>query len=391
MYDFDKATDRHNTGSLKWDNCDTYDGIEVLPMWVADMDFESPKEIISAMAERVEHGIFGYTPVSESYYNAVIDWMKRRHNWEIMKDWIITLPGVVPAVSLAVLAFTGPGEKVVVQSPVYHPFYKNITDNGREVIENPLRQEGDRYVMDYQNLEEQIDDRVRMIILCSPHNPVGRVWEERELIRLTEICQENNILIVSDEIHSDLILEGYRHTPTAALPGEVSRNIVTCTSASKTFNLAGLGCANVIISNRDLFDQYSSLCKNLWIDKPNIFGLVGSEAGYRHGEGWLDQLLLYIKGNYDFLVSTVGEYLPEISITLLEGTYLAWLDFRETGLADKDLEGFLKREAKVWFDNGHKFGTGGEGFQRINLACPRKTLEEGLTRVIAAVKNWKQV
>lgn len=385
-YDFDKVVERHNTGSLKWDHCDIYDGIEVLPMWVADMDFESPGEIIDAMEERVKHGIFGYTLISESYYGAVIDWMKRRHNWEIRKDWIVTMPGVVPAVCLAVLAFTEPGDKVVVQSPVYHPFYKNIRDNGRQVVENRLKQEGDRYVMDYLGLEQQIDDNTRMLILCSPHNPVGRVWEEHELMRLAEICLEHDILIVSDEIHSDLIFEGYKHIPTAMLSGGAAQNVITCTSASKTFNLAGLGCANIIISNKDLFNRYNNLCKNLWIEKPNIFGLVATEAGYRHGEEWLEQLLVYVKKNYDFLISTIKDFLPKVSVLPLEGTYLAWLDFREVGISEKDQEGFLKKNAKVWFDDGHKFGSGGEGFQRINLACPRETLKEGLRRVIDAIK-----
>ena len=385
-YNFDKVLERHNTGSLKWDFCEIHDGVEVLPMWVADMDFESPAEIVHAMEKRVKHGVFGYTTIPESYYKAVIDWMKRRFNWEIRKDWITTTPGVVSALSLAVLEFTEPGDKVIVQSPVYHPFYKIIRDNGRRVVENMLMREGNRYIMDYEDLEKLIDDNTRMLILCSPHNPVGRVWEKNELMKLSEICMENEILIVSDEIHSDLILEGNRHIPTASLSKEVEQNCFICTSASKTFNLAGLGCANIIIPNESLFKRYSHLCRNLWIDKPNLFGLVATEAGYRYGEEWLEQLLLYIKGNYELLVSTLKEQLPEVPVLPLEGTYLAWLDFKHIGLAASDLEEFLIKDAKVWFDDGHKFGSGGEGFQRINLACPKNILQEGLKRVIDAVR-----
>lgn len=386
-YDFDKVIDRHNTYSTKWDYCPRYEGIEALPMWVADMDFEAPKEIIDAIVERANHGIFGYTPIYDSYYEAVKGWMKRRHGWEVKKDWIVSTPGVVPAVCLAILTYTRPDDKVVIQSPVYHPFHRVIKDNGRVVAENRLRIVNGRYEMDYENLERLLDDRTRLMILCSPHNPVGRVWGVDELKKLAGICIRHHLPILSDEIHSDLIMEGHRHRPTASLSEEIAHNTITCTSASKTFNLASLACANIIIPNRRLFNQFNRACKNIWVDTPNIFGLVATEAGYRFGEEWLEQLLGHIKENYDFLFSYLGAHAPKIKVAPLEGTYLAWLDFRGLGLPDMEVDDLLLKDAKVWLDSGPKFGSGGEGFQRINLACPRVTIREGLNRIVGAVKG----
>jgi cystathionine beta-lyase len=386
-YDFNKIITRRYTDSLKWDYCERSDSYEMLPMWVADMDFEAPREVIDAIIERAKHGIFGYTPVYDSYYKEVISWMKRRHGWDIKKNWIVTTPGVLPAVGLAILAHTRPGEKVVIQSPVYHPFQKVIRDNERFPIENRLKLVNGKYRMDYGDLEKQLEEKVRLLILCNPHNPVGRVWERDELKTLAEICIKHDVLIVSDEIHSDLIMKGYEHIPIAKLSDKIANHTVTFTSASKTFNLPGLACANVIIPNKELFYQFNHICNSISIGTPNIFGLVATEAAYGNGKEWLEQLLEYIEKNYEFLVSYMREHAPGIKVIPLEGTYLAWLDFRELRMSNEEIDALLLKEAKVCLDNGPRFGSGGEGFQRINLACPKKTLEQGLYRIVRAVKT----
>jgi cystathionine beta-lyase len=383
-YDFDRVIDRRKTGSMKWDFCES----DVLPMWVADMDFESPREVIDAMVSRAEHGIFGYTPTTPSYQDSVVGWMKRRHGWEIKRTWIITTPGVVPALSLAVLAYTQPGDRIIIQSPVYHLFAPIIKNNGRQIMENSLKPVGGRYEMDFEQLEKSFafGARTRMMILCSPHNPVGRVWERDELMRLAKICADHEVLIVSDEIHSDIIMDGYKHTPIAMLSDQIAHNVITCTSASKTFNLAGLECSNIIIPNKKLFNQFNNITENIWIKGSNIFGLVATEAAYRHGQGWLEQLLVYIKKNYDFLVSFLNEHIPQIRITPLEGTYLVWLDFRGLGLPSSEIKDILQRRARVLLEDGSVFGDGGEGFQRINIACPKEILKDALNRIAEALR-----
>jgi cystathionine beta-lyase len=383
-YDFDRVIDRRKTGSMKWDFCES----DVLPMWVADMDFESPREVIDAMVRRAEHGIFGYTPATSSYHDSVIGWIKKRHGWEIQRKWIITTPGVVPALSLAVLAYTQPGDRIIIQSPVYHLFEPIIKNNGRQIIENTLKSVDGRYEMDFDQLEKSFTfgARTRMMILCSPHNPVGRVWERDELMRLAKICADHEVLIVSDEIHSDIIINGYKHTPIAMLSDKIANNVITCTSASKTFNLAGLECSNIIIPNKKLFNQFNSITENIWIKGSNIFGMVATEAAYRHGKGWLEQLLVYLKNNYDFLVSYLNEHIPQIRITPLEGTYLVWLDFRELGLPSNEIKDILQRRARVLLEDGSVFGDGGEGFQRINIACPKALLKDALNRISEALR-----
>jgi cystathionine beta-lyase len=384
-YDFDRIIDRRNTSSLKWDYCSS----DELPLWVADMDFESPREVIDVIIERARHGVFGYTAMSREYHQAVINWMKKHQGWEIKREWIIPTPGVIPDLSIAILAFTNPGDGVIIQPPVYHIFEPIIRNNGRQVVENPLKQENGRYVMDYKALEDSFifGARNRLFILCSPHNPVGRVWERDELKRLAEICIKHDVILISDEIHSDLIMEGHQHTPLASLSEEIADNVVTCTSASKTFNLAGLECSNVIITNRKLSSQFSSITENLWIRRTNIFGMVATQAAYTHGEKWLAELLVYLKRNYDFVVSYLGEHLPEVQVTPLEGTYLVWLDFRALGISDSDMKDLLRSKARVLLEDGEVFGTGGRGFQRINIACPHAVLKEALTRIATALQG----
>jgi cystathionine beta-lyase len=382
-YDFDIRVDRYGTASVKWDYCKHRTGLEdLLPLWVADMDFPSCNEVIEALKRRADHGIFGYTLEPESYYRAVMEWMKRNHGWAIRRGWMLPAHGVVPSIKLALQAYSQPGEGVIIQPPVYYPFKESILSNDRRVVENPLRLDGSRYTMDFDQLEAVIDEHTRLLILCSPHNPVSRVWSRQELEQLVEICARRNIIILSDEIHHDLIMPGHCHTPTASLSDQAATITVTLTSATKTFNLAALGCSLVIASDKQLRERYQEIHKRLWTGIANAFSAVATESAYRHGASWLEQVLDYIWGNYGFLTAFLGERLPKARVIPLEGTYLAWVDLRALGLSDEQLKERIRRQAKIWLDDGPMFGTGGEGFQRINLACPRSTLEQALEAIV---------
>ncbi len=385
-YDFDRIVDRENTGSIKYDLREKYSGRNIIPMWVADMDFKSPAGIIGALVERSEHGIFGYTRAGDSYKSAVIGWMKRRHGWDIDEEWITTTPGIVTALGIAIRAFSEPGDKIVIQPPVYHPFKKMITVNKRVPVENRLICKDGKYSMDFDGLEGILRDGASMVVLCSPHNPVGRVWRKEELKQFADLCLEYDTLIISDEIHSDLLMPGYEHTVIAGMSDETAEKTVTFTAASKTFNLAGLACSNVLISNEEIRMAFRKEIERLSIGMPNIFGLVATEAGYTKGEKWLEELCLYIKANYDFLKGFLEKKLPEIEAAPLEGTYLAWLDFNHFSVSDEMLTDILIKEAGVWLDNGPQFGKGGEGFQRLNIACPLEILEKALYRIEKAFR-----
>ena len=386
-YDFDTPVDRRGTASIKWDFSKRFTGLEdLIPLWVADMDFPACFEVIEALKRRADHGVFGYTLEPESYYRAVIDWMKRRHGWEIRRGWMLSAPGVVPSLNLALLAYSQPGDRVIIQPPVYYPFKESILKVRRRVAENPLILDGDRYTMDFDQLEKLIDGRTRLLILCSPHNPVARVWLKEELERLVEICLRHNIIILSDEIHHDLTLKGNRHFPTAFLSKEAAGITVTFTSATKTFNLAGLGCSLVIASDKQLRDRYRSTLQSIWTGIANALSAVATETAYRYGESWLEQVLEYVQGNYDFLVSRLAERLPEARVFPLEGTYLAWVDLRSLGMSDEELKQWILGRARVWLDDGPMFGTGGEGYQRINLACPRRTLNKALEAMVQVLR-----
>ncbi|MBA7561477.1 Cystathionine beta-lyase PatB [subsurface metagenome] len=387
QYDFDTPVDRRGTASIKWDFSKRFTGLEdLIPLWVADMDFPACFEVIEALKHRADHGVFGYTLEPESYYRAVIDWMKRRHGWEVHRGWMLSAPGVVPSLNLALLAYSQPGDRVILQPPVYYPFKESILKVRRRVAENPLILDGDRYTMDFDQLEKLIDGRTRLLILCSPHNPVARVWLKVELERLVDICLRRNIIILSDEIHHDLILKGNRHIPTASLSKEAAGITVTFTSATKTFNLAGLGCSLVIASDKQLRDRYRSTLQSIWTGIANALSAVATETAYRYGESWLEQVLEYVQGNYDFLVSRLAERLPEARVFPLEGTYLAWVDLRSLGMSDEELKQWILGRARVWLDDGPMFGTGGEGFQRINLACPRRTLNKALEAMVQVLR-----
>ncbi|GAB6138483.1 MalY/PatB family protein [Halanaerobaculum tunisiense] len=385
MYDFDQVIDRKNTNSLKWDK---YNGEDILPMWVADMDFESPPQVKDALANRVDHGVFGYAGDYDQYYKAIVNWMEQRQQWQIKKDWISISPGVVPALNMLVRSLTNPGDKVIIQPPVYYPFYQVVENNGCHVVENPLQFTGQQYQMDFSDLEQKIDNRVKLLILCSPHNPVGRVWTREELNKLGEICIENDILVIADEIHSDLILPGNEHTVFASLAEEFAQNCVVCNAPSKTFNLAGIQTSNIIIPNAQLRHLFETALESNGLGRPNVFAIPALQAAYNHGQEWLDELLVYLQANLEFLQDYIAENIPQIKVIEPEGTYLFWLDFRQLGLDDKQIKRLLFKDARLILNPGDIFGEQGRGFQRINIACPRSLLKEGLERLNRAVKEY---
>jgi len=387
-FNFDQTIDRRGTYSLKWDFLQEKVGDEeIIPLWVADMDFLSPPSVIEALRKRAAHGIYGYTGLPDSYYQSIIFWMKKRFSWPIEKEWIVFTPGVIPALHLAVQAFTQPGDKVIIQPPVYRPFRLAVENNGRRLIQNTLVNQDGYYRMDLESLASQIDDQTRLLILCSPHNPVSRVWRAEELKELVNLCFNRGIIIISDEIHADLIMPGFTHLPTSQISSEAAEITVTCTAPNKTFNIAGLEMGNAIIPNHRLRARFQQALLKAGLFLANTFGVVATEVAYREGEKWLTAVINYIHQNYLFLQEYFGHYLPEIKITPLEGTYLAWLDFRAFHLSDKELQEKLLRKAKVWLDEGPKFGQGGQGFQRLNLACPRGLLEEALERIVKAFRS----
>lgn len=384
-YDFDELIDRKGTNSAKWDYSEEITGRRgLLPLWVADMDFQAPELITSALIDRIRGGVFGYSRFPASYYEAVRSWLSRRHRWNISTDWIVPIPGVVPAIRLAVDAYTKPGEKVVIQPPVYYPFRSVIAGSGRQVLENPLRREGAAYRMDAGQIEEILDDDTKAVLLCSPHNPVGRVWSEEELRVLVEVCDKHDLLLISDEIHCDLVMKGNRHIPTSTLFAGKQDRTVTFTSATKSFNLSGISCANAIIPDPAIRREFSRQIAKNWLQLPNVLSVVAAEAAYRGGDEWLDQALAYMEANYHHLVEVLATRAPSLTVFPLEGTYLVWIDFAATGIPDAELKERLL-DAGLWLDDGPMFGTGGSGFQRINIACPRATLDDAVGRIIRAV------
>jgi len=373
---------------LKWDSSMRLTGLDgLLPFWVADMDFDAPPEIREALARRLQHGIYGYTVEPESYFQAAEQWLERRHGWKVKRDWMLASPGVIPCLSAAILALTDPGDGVVIQPPVYHPFAMRVTGNGRRVVENPLVLSGAKWEMDLDGLDRAIDSGTRMLILCSPHNPVSRVWTRGELERLVEVCARRKIVIVSDEIHFDLVMPGFRHVPIASLSPEASRITVTLFAATKTFNLAGLGGSLAVAEDPELRKRLDAAQHAVFAGLANVFAAAASEAAWRNGGRWLEELLVYIEGNYRFVVSFLAQRLPAVRAFPLEGTYLAFLDMRLLGLSDDELTDRLRRVGGVWLDEGRKFGRGGQGFQRLNLACSRAVLSDGLERVVRALSS----
>lgn len=388
-YDFDEIIDRTQTDSAKWSvNERRFGKKDVLSMWVADMDFRSPEPVIQALVERAAQGVFGYPIRPDGYYLAVIDWLKKHQGWETNRSWQITTPGVVTGLIAALLAFTQPGDKVIIQPPVYYPFFKIVLNNGRQVVENTLIENNGYYSIDFDTLEQQLSDpRVRIMLFCSPHNPVGRVWSREELTRLGELCLRYEVLLVSDEIHSDLVFSWARHTPAANISPETEQNTISLFAPSKTFNLAGLETSVTIIPNPILRARYNQVIENLKIGGNNIFGMLALEVAYREGEEWLSQLLEYLEGNMCFLESYFLENIPQIRVRRPEGTFLTWLDCRSLDLSGQELKKFMIDKADLGLSEGVAFGNTGEGFMRLNAGCPRAVLKKGLKQLERAVNS----
>ena len=379
-YDFDQQISRRNTDSYKWDSAPSED---VLPMWVADMDFRTAPAIVDALRRRVEHGIFGYTRVPDGYYKAVTDWFSRRHAWTFDREWMIYTSGVVPAVSAVIKALTVPGDKVLVQTPVYNCFFSSIRNNGCEMVSSPLVFADHTYSINYDDLERKAaDPKVKVMLLCNPHNPAGRVWRREELIRIGEICIRHGVVIVSDEIHCELVFPGHHYTPFASISENFLRHSVICLSPSKAFNIAGLQIANIVCADAGWRAKIDRAINDNEVCDVNPFGVIATQAAYNEGEEWLEQLLGYLYDNYLYMSDFCREHLPDFPITKLEGTYLVWMDCRKLGLSSEELERRLVNEAGLWLNAGTMYGKEGEGFMRWNIACPRAMLAEGLKRFV---------
>jgi cysteine-S-conjugate beta-lyase len=390
-YDFDRRIERRGTASQKWDRLEKVYGLsDLLPMWVADMEFAAPPEVVGALAARVQHPVYGYTVNTEPVYRAIQTWLRSRQGWTVEEDWIRFSPGVVPGIVFALKAFTEPGDGVLVQRPVYPPFSTLVGRTSRRLINNPLVLDGGGYRMDLEDLRAKARNGARALLLCSPHNPVGRVWTEDELRALGDVCNEENVLVLADEVHGDLTYPGVRHTPYASLGPSHGAGSVTFTAPSKTFNLAGLQTAVAIIPDAGLRRRYDALMEELFegdlLVYGNVFGLTALEAAYTHGGAWLDQLREYLAGNLAFLKAYVAREIPDIQIVHPEGTYVVWLDCRRLGMEAQELTAFM-RQAGVALNDGHTFGPEGAGYERLNLACPRTMLAEGLDRIAAAVRS----
>lgn len=381
-YDFDTPIDRRNTNSMKWDGDEWWRSDDLIPLGTSDMDFVCAQPIVDAIRKRAEHGVFGYARRPDSYFEAIVAWFKKRHDWKIEREWLCFSPsGVVQALDILINRLTRPGDKVLVQSPAYDPLSGVVTGNGRELVLTQLKQENGRYFIDFDDLAEKAGSGVKAAILCSPHNPTGRVWNRDELSRFNEICRKNRILVISDEIHFDVVYKGNKHIPFGSISEDAAFSSVLCTSASKSFNLGGLQLATVVIPDPAIRAVYNEYLKLAQIRVDNIFGAVALEAAYTKGEEWLDQMVAYVKGNLDFARSFFKSELPEVKINDPQGTYFAWLDFRQLGLPHAELRDLLLGKAKVELYDGLEFGQVGEGFQRLNMACPRSVLVEALNRI----------
>ncbi len=409
-YNFDRRVDRRGTDTFKWDKLAARFGRDdIISMWIADMEFETPVPVRDALKKRCDHGIFGYTFRSDAYHDAVRKWVKARSNWEIKNEWICFCPGIVPALSLCVNTFTRPGDKVITQTPVYPPFYTVVKKNGRRVVENRLKYELNQYTIDFERLAEdirlkstpftsslangayQFDPAVKMMLFCNPHNPTGRVWQQSELERIGRICLENNILIVSDDIHCDLVYRKNQYIPIASLSRELQANTITCISPGKTFNLTGLATSAIIIPDEKLRQAYNNTLETLELDGGNIFGAIATTQAYTHGEDWLDQLLAYLENNLNFLLEYFDEKIPLIKPVKPEGTFLVWLDCTGLGLEGLELMDFFVNQAGLAVNPGDSFGKDSSRFVRMNMAFPKKVLETALNRLEAAVKSRLQL
>jgi len=381
-YDFDEIISRKGTDCEKYDHLQSHFGNgNAIPLWVADSDFRVPDFITSAIRYRADHEIYAYSFRPDRYYNSIIKWQQQRHDWQIERDMILPTQGVVSTLSSLIMTYTEAGEKIIIQPPVYTPFFSCIKECGRTVIENPLKNVCGHYTFDFEDLRQKIDKETHMLILCNPHNPVGRVWTKEELSELGNICLENNVLIISDEIHSDLVYDGYKHIPLPKVSDQLAANCIVCMAPSKTFNIAGLATSYVIIPEKKIRQKFDHFLNMLHANSGNIFGNIALEAAYSYGKEWVDQQNEYLEANRDYLIGFFRTKLPKIRMILTEATYLAWIDLSEYGLSESDMNRLLIDKAEVVLNKGSIYGREGEGFFRLNFACPRQILEEALTRM----------
>jgi cystathionine beta-lyase len=388
MYNFDEAPARENTNCLKYDRRkEVFGRADVIPMWIADMDFPTPPFILEALRARLDHEILGYSYRPDSYFESFTNWVSALHGWDIRKEWIEFSPGVVPALNLCTHAFTSPGDEIIIQPPVYPPFFGAVNDHGRRLVFNQLHETGNSYMMDPDGLRRIITPATKMLILSNPHNPVGKAWKRDELAELAEICHERDIVILSDEIHSDLTMPGVKHVPLASVSEKAASVTVTCMAPSKTFNLAGLSTSSMIISDPVLMEKYRKTLVGLHLHLGNIFGNVASEAAYTHGRQWLQEMMDYVSGNVDLVIDFCSERIPQIKPVRPEATYMIWLDCRMMGMSGRELNSFFVDRAGVGLNEGSRFGPGGEGFMRMNLACPRALVHKALEQIENAIKK----
>ena len=395
-YNFDLKCDRSNTNCVKWDAVkDVFGREDVIPMWVADMDFPAAKPIVAALKKRAAHEFYGYTKPGQELIEAIVSRMRRKFNWQIRPEWIVFTPGVIPALSAAARAVSRPGDEIVLQEPVYFPFFSVVTQSGCKIVNNPLKFDGKRYTMDLRDLESKFrpvagshltHSRAKAVIFCNPQNPIGRLWTKAETTRMGEIVIRNGGIVISDEIHCEILYKGYRHTPFAAISDEFAQNSVVCMAPSKTFNLAGLHASCIIIPNQKLRESFSDSMAAV-VPGPNVFGLVAMEAAFRQGDDWLAQMLDYLNGNLKITMEFFAKRIPQIKVIKPQGTYLLWLDCRKLGLDNQALSTFIRAKARVGFDDGFLFGESGSGFERMNIACPRMILLEALSRIEQAVNS----
>lgn len=388
MWNFDEIINREGTDCIKYDwRSEVFGNADVIPMWVADMDFRTPSFVTDAISVRLKHEILGYSFRPDSYFDAFIHWVSALHGWNIRREWIEFSPGVVPALNMCTLAYTKPGDEIIIQPPVYTPFHGAVKDHGRKLLFNNLKETAGGWVMDFDGLRKTITPATRLIIISNPHNPVGRAWQHAELAELVDICDSNGIVILSDELHSDLVLPGNLHVPLASVSDRAAAITVTCMAPSKTFNLAGLSTSSMIIPDEGLREKYRKILVGLHLHLGNIFGNVAAEAAYSSGSEWRSEMIRYIQGNVDLVIDYCHEHLPRIKPVRPEATYLMWLDCRQMGLSGKELHRFFIEKAGVGMNEGSAFGPGGEGFMRINLACPRSVVEKALKQIDRAVNG----
>ena len=395
-YDFDQLYDRNKTDCLKWDMMESIFGSgELLPLWVADMDLPVAKPIIDALKKRVEHPFYGYTQPGSSVIKSVVERMKRKFDWDISPEWIVFTPGVVPALHVAVRSLTHPGDEVILQEPAYHPFFPVVINSGCKIINNGLKLVNGRYEMDLKNLEEKFHPktrplngpgRIKTVIFCNPHNPVGRLWKRDEIIRMGEIVINNGAVVISDEIHCEILFKGHKHTPFASISKKFEQNCIVCMSPSKTFNLAGLEVSSIIIPNKKIRENFVNTRSGI-VPNPNLFGYIAMEAAYKYGDEWLEQVLDYLQENLNYLKNYFLKNIPRIKVIDPEGTYLIWLDCHDLDMDNNVLRSFMRENAEVGLEDGFIFGESGSGFMRMNIACPRYILSEALKRIENAVNR----